>query len=218
MELKDYQTVNFKGQDLILDLMASGVHCITTAREADEKEQIKLPDGTTNSVSTGRKIPDGFKGMDYNAKTVVRTFMDKETGQICAYINKDRTGVHKANEIIEDPTLLDWQSVIDKTANRGSFVLKNDLTKAVDVEQDIYSKEILGGVSNPASDIKEDINSSDVDELTAIKDKIVTKLKSLTPVKKAEVRKQLNDNGLPDAFKNVNDINILNKVWEVVSK
>ena len=26
MELKDYQTVNFKGQDLILDLLASGVH------------------------------------------------------------------------------------------------------------------------------------------------------------------------------------------------
>ena len=33
MELKDYQTINFKGQDLILDLMASGVHYIATARE-----------------------------------------------------------------------------------------------------------------------------------------------------------------------------------------
>jgi hypothetical protein len=218
MELKDYQTVNFKGQDLILDLMASGVHCITTAREADEKEQIKLPDGTTNSVSTGRKIPDGFKGMDYNAKTVVRTFMDKETGQVCAYINKDRTGIHKANEIIEDPTLLDWQLVIDKTANRNSFVLKNDLTKAVDVEQDIYSKEILGGVSNPSNITTEDKDTIAADDITAIKDKIVAKLKSLDPVKKAEVRKQLNENGLPDAFKNVNDIIILNKVWEVVSK
>ena len=43
MELKDYQTVNFKGQDLILDLMSSGVHYIVTAREADEKETIKSP-------------------------------------------------------------------------------------------------------------------------------------------------------------------------------
>lgn len=219
MELKDYQTVNFKGQDLILDLMASGVHCITTARETDEKTQIKLPDGTTNSVSTGRKIPDGFKGMDYNAKTVIRTFSDKETGQICAYVNKDRTGIHKANEIVEDPTLLDWQSVIDKTASRGSFVLKNDLTKAVDVEQDIYSKEILGGVSNPTNESTVDNNTGlDTNELSTIKDKIVAKLKSLDPVKKADVRKLLNENGLPDAFKNVSDIAILNKVWEVVSK
>ena len=53
MELKDYQTVNFKGQDLILDLMSSGVHYIVTARETDEKETIKLPDGTTESVVTG---------------------------------------------------------------------------------------------------------------------------------------------------------------------
>lgn len=40
MELKDYQTINFKGQDLILDLMASGVHYIVTARETDEKKQL----------------------------------------------------------------------------------------------------------------------------------------------------------------------------------
>ena len=44
MELKDYQTINFKGQDLILDLMASGVHYIVTARETDEKETIKQSD------------------------------------------------------------------------------------------------------------------------------------------------------------------------------
>ena len=50
MELKDYQTVNFRGQDLILDLMASGVHYIVTARETDEKENVKLPDGTSQMV------------------------------------------------------------------------------------------------------------------------------------------------------------------------
>ena len=221
LELKDYQTINFKGQDLILDLMASGVHCVVTARETDEKETIKTADGETTSVVTGRKIPDGFKGMDYNAKTVIRTFIDSETGQVCAHVVKDRTGVHKGNEIIEDPTLLDWQVVIDKTANRESFVLKNDLTKAVDIEQEIYAKEILDGVSgnlvtesNETSKNNKDVN---VNEAAEIKSKIMTKLKSLDPVKKTETRKRLNEKGLPDSFKNVDDVNVLNQVWEVVN-
>lgn len=67
---------------------------------------------------------------------------------MCTY-QKDRTHTHADNSIVEDPTLLDWQSVIDKTADKKSFVVKNDLTKAVDVEQDIYSKEILGKVGEP---------------------------------------------------------------------
>lgn len=122
MELKDYQTINFKGQDLILDLMASGVHYIVTARETDEKETIKQSDGSTMSVVTGRKIPDGFKGMTYNVKTEIRMYRNEE-GTVCAHVKKDRTHTHEDNSIIEDPTLLDWQSVIDKTADKKAFVV-----------------------------------------------------------------------------------------------
>ena len=68
--------------------------------------------------------------------------------------------MHKDNAIVEDPTLLDWQSVIDKTADKKEFVVKNDLTKAVSVEQDIYSKEILGKVGEPEKeDATEDTNN-----------------------------------------------------------
>lgn len=215
MELKDYQTVNFKGQDLILDLMASGVHCIVTARETDEKQQIKLPDGNTSSVVTGKKIPEGFKGMDYNAKTVIRTFRD-ENGTVCAHIVKDRTHVHSENEIVEDPTLLDYQSVIDKTAGKGSFVLKNDLTKAVDVEQSIYKKEILGKVGNPIETNDVDLSSSD--NLEALKKEILAKKNSLPANKKATLKVKLESNGLPIAFKNVTDIDVLKKVLEVMGE
>jgi len=220
LELKDYQTINFKGQDLILDLMASGVHCIVTARETDEKETIKTADGETTSVVTGRKIPDGFKGMDYNAKTVIRTFIDKETGQICAHIIKDRTNVYKGNTVVEDPTLLAWQSVIEKTASRANFVLKNDLTKAVDIEQEIYAKEILEGVSGnlTGESIENNKTNNDENEITEIKNKIMSKLKSITdPVKKTNIRNTLKEKGLPDAFKTVNDISILHQVWEIIS-
>lgn len=213
MELKDYQTVNFKGQDLILDLMASGVHCIVTARETDEKQSVKTDGGQVTSVATGRKIADGFKGMDYNAKTVIRTFVDNETGQVCAYVEKDRTGVHKKGEIIEDPSLLDWQVVIDKTADKKEFVLKNDLTKAVDVEQDIYSKEILGSVGVPAENAKDTSSEVNADSLRT---EITDYIKSLTPVQKTEMKKKLTDAKLPTAFKTVTDVAVLNKVLETI--
>lgn len=214
MELRDYQTVNFKGQDLILDLMASGVHCVVTARETDEKQSVRTDNGQISSVATGRKMIDGFKGMDYNAKTVIRTFADKETGQICAYVDKDRTGVHKKGEIIEDPTLLDWQVVIDKTADKKEFVLKNDLTKAVDVEQDIYSKEILGSVGAPV----ENTPVTPTTEVTAdsLRDEITSYIKSLTPPQKTEMKKRLTEAKLPTAFKTVTDVEVLKTVLKTI--
>ena len=212
LELKDYQTINFKGQDLILDLMASGAHYIATARETDEKETIKQPDGSTMSVVTGRKQPDGFKGMSYNAKTVIRMFRN-EDGTVCAHVEKDRTHTHTENAVLEDPTLLDWQSVIDKTADKKAFVVKNDLTKAVDVEQDIYSKEILGKVGEPdnseTTSISDNGNSSDIE---AIKKEIIAKRNALPPTEKKAMKEKLESAGLPTAYKNVTDIEILNKV------
>lgn len=215
MELKDYQTVNFKGQDLILDLMASGVHYIVTARETDEKETIKQSDGSTTSVVTGRKIADGFKGMTYNVKTEIRTFRNEE-GTVCAHVKKDRTHTHEDNVIIEDPTLLDWQSVIDKTADKKAFVVKNDLTKAVDVEQDIYSKEILGKVGNPdnSSEINNNVSNNN-SNIEAIKKEIIAKRNALPPTEKKAMKEKLEFNGLPTAYKNVTDIDILNKVLEM---
>lgn len=212
MELKDYQTINFKGQDLILDLMASGVHYIVTARETDEKETIKQSDGSTMSVVTGRKIPDGFKGMTYNVKTEIRMYRNEE-GTVCAHVKKDRTHTHEDNSVIEDPTLLDWQSVIDKTADKKAFVVKNDLTKAVDVEQDIYSKEILGKVGEPdnseTTSTSDNGNSADIE---AIKKEIIAKRNALPPTEKKAMKEKLEAAGLPTAYKNVTDITILNKV------
>lgn len=216
MELKDYQTVNFKGQDLILDLMASGVHYIVTARETDEKETIKLADGTTQSVVTGRKIPDGFKGMGHNVKTEIRMFRD-EDGVVCAWVKKDRTHVHEDNITLEDPTLTDWQSVIDKTAGRERFVVKNDLTKAVDIEQDIYSKEILGKVGEPVSKDTSLNETSEGDNLDSLKKEIRGKISGLSPIAKKEMKEKLKSENLPIDFKNVVDIDVLKKVLDILN-
>ena len=209
LELKDYNTINFKGNDLILDLLSCGVHWIATARETDEKVTVKTDDGKTTQVATGKKIPEGFKGLGYNAKTVIRMFRD-EDGQVCAHIEKDRTHVHKDNEIIEDPSLLDWQVVIDKTAKNKAFTLKNDLTKAVEVEQDLYAKEVLGSVGSPAK--AETSNTSDTDELESLRKAIIEKRNALPANEKSAMKTKLEKEGLPTAYKNVTDVEVLKKV------
>ena len=214
LELKDYQTINFKGQDLILDLMASGVHYVVTARETDEKVSVKGDDGKITSVTTGRKIPEGFKGMEYNCKTELRTFTN-EDGVICLEVLKDRTGVHSKGEIIEDPTFLDWQSVIDKTAKNKEYVIKNDLTKSVEVEQDIYKREILGAVGETveANETTETTQDSSDD----IKAKITAIQKLLSPVEKTKAKAALTEKNLPIAIKSVTDTETLNKIYEILS-
>lgn len=218
LEIRDFNAIKFKGQDLILDLMSSGVHCITTAREKDETKNVKTDDGQFQSVATGRKIIDGFKGLEYNANTVIRTFFDKETGQICAEIQKDRTGVHNSGEIVEDPSLLDWQSALDKNKGKEDFILKNDLTKAVEVEQVLYEKEVLGKVGESMS---EDTTSSDTSTSTSptpddLRKEIVSIKNSLSPVEKKSLKEKLEAKGLPTAYKNVNDISVLQEVIETM--
>ena len=217
LELRDYNVINFKNQDLILDLMSTGINYVITAREANEKESVKDKDGKITSVDTGRKIPDGMKGVSYNVKTVIRTYLD-EDGTVCAVVEKDRTGVHTANEVIENPTLLDWQSVIDKTAKNEKFVVKNSLVESVDKEQELYAREVLGAVGKPVDKVEDSATeTNNTDELVSIKEKISAIQKSLNPVQKSKAKAALTDAGLPTAIKSVTDIEVLKKCFETIS-
>lgn len=219
LELRDYQVIGFKNQDLVLDLMSTGINYVITAREANEKETVKDKDGKITSIDTGKKVPDGMKGVTYNVKTVIHTCIDDD-GSIYAVIEKDRTGVHTANEVVENPTLLDWQSVIDKTAKNEKFVVKNSLVESVEKEQDIYSREVLGSAGKPIA--KDEINNEDssttsTDEVADIKSKITAIQKSLNPVQKSAAKTALSEAGLPTALKTVTDIEVLNKCLEILS-
>ena len=217
LELKDYNVINFKGQDLILDLMGCGKHFIVTARETDEKVSVKQSDGSVTSVATGRKKPDGFKDLGYNAKTVIRMFRD-EDGNVCGHVEKDRTPVHEDNVVLVDPTLVDWQSVIDKTAKNQEFTVKNSLVQSVEKEQDIYAKEILGAAGKPVTKVEETVeSSSDTNKVDDIKAQISAIQKSLNPVQKSKAKAALTDAGLPTAIKAVTDLKILEQCLEILS-
>ena len=217
LEFKDYKKLNYSGQNLVLDLMAIGINVVLTAREKDETVQKMDKNGQQVSVSTGKKVHDSFKGIDYNVKTILHMYQDSETGQICAEVVKDRTKVHKAGDIIEDPTLLDWQTIIDRNSDRKEFVLKNDLDKAVETEQKMYEKEAMelhnslkGNTITP--DTSNNEKTSNIEEM---KTDIRAKVNALPPVKKKEMKEKLERAGLPTVFKNVTDAAVLQKVLDM---
>ncbi len=215
LEFKDYKKLNYSGQNLVLDLMAIGINVVLTAREKDETVQRMDKNGNPVSVSTGKKVHDSFKGIDYNVKTILHMYQDSETGQICAEVVKDRTKIYKSGDIIEDPTLLDWQPIIDRNSNRKEFILKNDLDKAVETEQEMYEKEAMELHNSIIESNTVTSSDNNVDELESIKKEILAKKNALSPANKRIIKEKLDNLGLPTAYKNVTDVDILKKVLEV---
>lgn len=215
MELKDFNTLNFKGQSLILDLNASGVNYVVVCREKDEK-RTKVVNGSIASEATGRKIPDGFTGQEYNVDTEFRLYF--QDGQQLAYFDKDRTGVHKGGEIVEDLTLLQYQDIITGSANNKEFVIKNGLNDAVKTEVKLNMRDL--GIDSDEVDTDTSTKAPDSAEPTAesIKAKLNDMLNSASPIKKNNAAKALKEAGLPTAFRPLTDIEKLKKIAAVMEK
>jgi hypothetical protein len=174
MEIKDYQSLALRGKELILDLMASGKHFVVTTREAEETRSEKNDDGQFVSVKTGKVLPQGFKQVDYNVKTVLHTFLN-EDGEICAQVeNKDRTRVKEQNEIIKNPSLIDWQVIISGNKDKQEFLVKNSIAESVAQEIQYQEKKTVATVGESVLDV------SDYDtDLDALKTEVANYIKSI---------------------------------------
>ena len=221
LEIKDYGTVKFKGNDLILDLLASGKHFAVTAREVDEKESVKTSEGQFTSVATGRKIPEGFKGLGYNVKTVLHTFVDEDGVVCCQVENKDRSGIKAQNEIIERPSLLIWQQAIDKTKGKEDFVLQNNMKTSVKSEMEIYEREMGESTGENLSSIPQENKEEEVKELNNPK-QIISEIKDLikaaNPAKKKSLAAKLTqyDVNRPSDIEKIVDVDVLKQILETV--
>lgn len=209
LEQKDYQTLKFDGQALLLDLIASGKHFAVTCREEDVKENVKDKDGSIKMIATGEKKPQGFKDVAYNVRTVLHMLQDEETGDVVALVeNKDRTKVCKQNEIIEKPTLLIWQTVIDRNKNKKDIVTTNALNKSVDVEVQNIKNDLIG-------DNIEDVTTEEV-SVDEVKSKISSTLKSLTSIKKNKAKSLIEKAELPVRYNTIDNIDTLNKYLSII--
>ena len=216
MEQKDWGTLKFYGQDLVLDLTACGKHYIVTAREKAETESKTDSKGEIKSVATGRVIPDSFKDIAYNVKTEIHLYRnDNDPASVYADVIKDRTEVHRAGESIEDPSLLDWQSIITKTANNAKNIIKNNLVQASRVEEDLYVKDIeqimnadavhVGNELSVASEFSSPTSTAGSETVESIMSQ-VTALRDAMPLeRKQRFKEALKARGLPTAFKSIRD-------------
>ena len=212
MELKDYNAVKFKQSNLILSLISSGIHWMCTAREASEKVYEKDADGKQISVETGKKVPEGFgKDCVFNAHTAIR-FTRDEYGDVIAICDKDRTGVCTAGEVILNPQLSAWQGVIDNSAGKKAFVVKNDLASAVATEQKIYTEEILGSMESSSS-VSSSASAKDVvAEINAV-------MKAMAQEERAAKKNALIAANLPanpTAIGKLTDTDTLNQILAIV--
>lgn len=209
LEVKDYQTLKFDGQAFILDLLASGKHFAVTCREEDVKESVKDKEGNIKMIATGEKRPQGFKDVAYNVKTVLHMLQDEESGDVIALVEgKDRTMICKQNEIIENPTLLTWQPVIDRNKNKKDVTTTNTFNKSVDIEVENIKNDL----------ISDDTEDTTVTEVSAdeIKSKISSTLKSLTSTKKAKAKSLIEKAELPVRYNTIDDIDTLNKYLSII--
>ena len=215
LEVKDYNTLKFDGQNLILNLLASGKHFAVTAREKDEKESYKDKNGEIKMMATGRKIPDGFKDVAYNCKTVIRMFKDDD-GIIKGLVDqKDRTLVHQQNEIIIEPSILDWQEAIDKNKGKKDFTVANNMGTEIEKE--------LKAVEKDNAKFDDELNAekeSDTELTTAddYKEAIKETISKLSTTEKSKKQTEIANVGLPKAYQKLTDIEDLKKYYNIVSK
>ena len=217
MELKDYNTLNYKGQSLILDLNASGVNYIVTCREKNETESVKDDKGKISSIPTGRKIPDGFKGQEYNVDTEIRLFRSPDDDSIVmAYFVKDRTKLHGSCETVENPSLLEYREILDKSAANKEYIIKNGLNDAVKTEMELTMRDLGIEDSEPEKPADAPKADNDVDTLRAKARKLITDCSS--PVKKAAAQKAVKDAGLPTALTKITDAAVMAQVLAIMEK
>ena len=214
IEIKDYNSLKFDGQNLILDLLASGKHFAVTCREVDEKEQYKDKNGEIKMMATGRKQPEGFKDVRYNVKSVIRMFKDTD-GVIKGIVeNKDRSLVHSQDEVLIEPSLTDWQVVVSKNKNKKDFIMDNGLNKSVDIERKAIEKQN----AKFDNELNDDSISRDNDNPTTVEEykaKISSIIGKMTDTEKAKKKTAIKAAGLPQAFMKIENLENIKQWYDI---
>lgn len=214
IEIKDYQTIAHRGQELILDLMASGKHFAVTAREKEIKESKPDANNQYQSIGTGKYQPEGFKEVEYNVKTVLHTV--NENGKTYAIVeDKDRTGVKQQNERLESPTLLDWEVVIKKNVGKKAQPIRNTVSETIKEDINALQKRMIeqtgeGLLEESDFDVELDVLKNDITRM-------ISRIKD--PKKRVDVKTECEKYNIPaGTFTEITDKTQLEKMKEIINK
>lgn len=217
MEFKDYDKLNQEGKHFLQSLITrTDQYICVTSREKAKKKMEKNERGEMVSIDVGI-IPDCFKGAEYEFFTVLRNFEDDD-GEIKAKVmRKDRTKVFAQNEIIDAPTPLYWQSVIDGNKGKNKAVILQDYNKSIEndfnKENKGYKDVIKESQQNVETKSSEDIGTADKNS-SLYND--LTKLRSsMTPNQKKEMTQLFRENSLPVRPTKDTDDDTLQKMYDI---
>ena len=183
--------INKRLQNLKIDLSSKGVHIVGISQMEDVKE--KKGD---NYVKVGEK-PSMAKGIEYDYDIVLKLFTKKDpkgNETYSAIIEKDRTGVTKKGQIIENPSYDYWKEYCEK----NSQLKERPTSFTKDVSKDIEKME------------------SDDDKISALIDEFKVKVKKLDAKSQPQVMKKSKELGIENPLKTL-DIEGLKKLIEFVN-
>lgn len=210
---REWGSLNRKGQELVLDLAASGLHWIITAREKPEKKTVVV-NGKEVQVDTGNYLFDSFKNIDYNTKTNVRLFRTEDEPNIVKmYVQKDRTHILPEFETIDDPTLLAFQALIDKSTG-SDVIVKNTMNKSIENDIGLYEKSL--GIDEQEVTSTESNEPTKAEDNAAILKQITAFNKEMTVAKKTEFGNRLRAEKLPTSgLKKIEDTSVLSRILSI---
>ena len=213
LEIRDYNQMAYARQKLVLSLMALPIHVIMTAREKEEMVSSKNADGQFVSTPTGKTLPDSFKGVDYNIKTMIRMFRN-EDDEVCYSVEKDRTKTFNVGDVVVNPSLTAFEKTINKGVGRQEFAIKNDLDDAIQKDKQIFEKEMLGDIANDS--IIQGNSDGNADDIIA---SINEAMRAMTQIERDKKKAALASASLPAspaAIKKITDIDTLNQILAII--
>lgn len=213
LEIRDYNQMAYAGQKLVLSLMALPIHVIMTAREKEEMVSSKNADGQFVSTPTGKTLPDSFKGVDYNIKTMIRMFRN-EDDEVCYSVEKDRTKTFNVGDVVVNPSLTAFEKTINKGAGRQEFAIKNDLDDAIQKDKQIFEKEMLGDIANDS--VIQGNSDGNADDIIA---SINEAMRAMTQIERDKKKAALASASLPASpatIKKITDIDTLNQILTII--
>lgn len=213
LEIRDYNQMAYAGQKLVLSLMALPIHVIMTAREKEEMVSSKNADGQFVSTPTGKTLPDSFKGVDYNIKTMIRMFRN-EDDEVCYSVEKDRTKTFNVGDVVVNPSLTAFEKTINKGAGRQEFAIKNDLDDAIQKDKQIFEKEMLGDIANDS--IIQGNSDGNADDIIASINEVMRAMTQIERDKKKAALASASLPASPAAIKKITDIDTLNQILAII--
>jgi hypothetical protein len=130
---------------------------------------------------------------------------------------KDRTLVKRQNELIENPTLMDWTVVIEQNKGKKEFNIKNNLDSSIAKEEKAYEETIAPKASTKVETPVEESLKTVEEYHVAIKELTAKVPVVIRPTVKTELTKL----DLPFKATEIaecQDVEKLSKIYNVLTK